>query len=472
MAKRPPLPPRAAAALSGASLLILAFAPAQYLGRQQDDLLYLLGAESLWTGRYALLTMVGEPPLANTAPGWPLLLSPVSLLFDAPAAFQAFSALVLAASPWAAWAWARRRLDENAALLVALLCASSPLALAQAGTLMPEPAYLLVFLAALAASESGRAARSGAWAALAVLVRPAGLSALPALTAAAAKKRGPKGAALALVPPLAAAAAWSAWSWARSGGVQEASELAVSYGGGASALAVALDNARFLAASLGGSFLPPAWADGRLAALLGVWLLLCAAAGLKKALEKDQADPAALALLGAALMHALWTWRYERYWIPLLPLALWAAANAWGRRAAACLGGLLALQLAFQTLPRLGRPSPWAEPELAGSYAWLRAAPEPGALASALPARDGWHAGRPCLPLPVAEDGAEFAASLKKAGARFVLRQDGLDLGLSADANAPVRRRLDRAFAQLEDPRRFRLRHEEPAERARIYEPL
>ena len=430
--------------------------------------MYLLAALVLPTGRYELMTAVGHPPLTSTAPGWPLLMAPLGFLSDAPGIFQAFAAIILAACPWAMWAWLKWRTDDKTALLAALLLASSPLALSQSGTLMPEASYLLVFLAALIASENGKHGLAGGLGALLVLIRPAGLSALPALAAHPEFKRRWAEAARALIPALMAAGLWSAWSMKRSGGVQEAGELALAYGGGASMspLHVMLANVRFFTASLGGSFLPPRYSDGTAAILLGTALLLAAGRGLRR---KPQ-DPASIALIGALAMHALWTWQYERYLIPLLPLLFWALIEGLGSAAPRVLAALLAAQLGFQTLPRLGRPSPWAEPELSRTYAWLKTRPEPGALASALPVRDGWYAGRPCLPFPDDADGAAFAAKLKGARARFILRQDGLDIGLSA--SAPLSRLLLRAYGQLDDAKRFRKIHEEPAERARVYEPL
>jgi hypothetical protein len=459
--------------LAAASLLVLAFAPAQYLGRQQDDLIYLLAAQALPTGRYELWTAVGHPPLTSTAPGWPLLLAPLSLFTDSPGAFQAFAALVLAACPWAIWYWLKRRTTETNALLVALLFAASPLALSQSGVLMPEPPYLLVLLAILIATERGRKTAAGWLGALLVLVRPAGLSAVPALIAEPAFAGRWKDAARAALPALAAAALWSAWSLRVSGEVQEASELALAYGGGGhSPLAIAFENAAFFCASFGGQFLPPRLADGPLAALLGLVLVAAAGFGAVLAVGKRKGDPAAWVLLGALGMHAFWTWRYERYLIPLLPFLLWALVESLGERAPRVLAALLAAQLGFQVLPRLGRPSPWGEPELSATYAWLRERSEPGALASAVPVRDGWHSRRPCVALPDEDSSAGFAKRLKEVRAAFIVRQDGLDFGLSEGKDAPVQKILDRAYGHLDDKRRFRLVHHEVGERARVYAPL
>jgi hypothetical protein len=170
-------------------------------------------------------------------------------------------------------------------------------------------------------------------------------------------------------------------------------------------------------------------------------------------------------------MHAVWGWQYERYFLPLLPLLVWAQAEGLGRAAKPVLAVLLALQLGAQVLPRLGRPSPWAEPELSRSYDWLAARPRPALLSSALPVRDGWLSGLPSLPLPDAPDAAAFAATLKKWRVDYVLSAPGQDYGLNAQPGAAVPRRLSRTLSYLDDPARFRLVHEEPAEHAKIYRP-
>jgi hypothetical protein len=456
------------AALSAASLLLLAFAPAQYFGRQQDEVLYLVAAKALASGRYCHLTVPGCPPLVSATPGWPLLLAPLAALTERPGLLQAFSALLGALVPWASWLWLRRRLPPAPALLAALLAGTSPLLLSQAGAPMSEVPYLLVSLAWLAAVEDGKAGRAGALWLLATQLRPAGLSLAGAL---ARWRRDGRGLARAALPALAGAALWALWSRAASGSVQEGAELAEAYAGRLGRLpAVALDNARELLGALGGSHLPPALGYSAPAAALGGALLLLALAGCAALLRRRREDPGAWALLGAVAMHAVWPWHYERYLIPLLPLLWRAAGEALGRRAAPVLGALLAAQLLFQAAPRLGRPSPWESPELAGAYAWLSAAPGTWTLASAAPLRDGWWTGRPAVPLPPAADAAAFASALKAARVRYVLRQDGLDLALSDAARAPAARGLAEAAARLEDASRYRLAAAFPAEQARVYE--
>ena len=171
-------------------------------------------------------------------------------------------------------------------------------------------------------------------------------------------------------------------------------------------------------------------------------------------------------------MLGAWGWQYERYMIPLLPLLLWAVAEGLGRAAKPALAALLVLQLLMQTVPRLGRPSPWAEPELAKTYAWLSSRPGPNLLVSGEPVRDGWHARMPNRSFPVVERDEDFAAELKRLRVTLILRVEGQNYGLEADPAALPRRQVERAYRRLEDKRFFRKLHDEPSERAAVYEPL
>ncbi len=468
------MPARSGLVLAACALLVLAFAPAQYFGRQQDDLLYYLGARALASGRYCLETSPGCPPLAMINPGWPLMLAPLALTTNRPAAYQALAALLLALAPLAAWAWLRSRFDETTALLGAALTASSPLLLGQAGVPMSEAPFLLVLTALVAAAQSGRAAAAGALGAALILLRTAGAAAFPAAVVPFLITRRPRKAAAAALPPLAAYGLWSAWSWSHTRGVDKISLLSETYHGGVliKAATMAAVNARYYAATWGACFLPARLADGPSALAVGAALAALAAAGLIRALRRRRDDPAAWALLGFVALHALWGWQYERYLLPLIPLLIWALAEGLGRAAKPALATLLALQLCAQTLPRLGRPSPYARPELERTYAWLAQRPRPALLASAENVRDGWYAGLPNVALPDAPDAEAFAAQLKRERVSYVLRQDALDVGLNADPGSSLRRGLERAYGSLDDTRLFRKVHEEPAERAEIYAPL
>lgn len=461
-------PPRSAAALAACALLVLAFAPAMYFGHQQDDVLYLIGARALAMGRYCLLTDPACPPLTMINPLWPALLAPLAPLTDKTGPFQAVSALVLAAVPLALWAWLRRRTSETNALLAAGLFASSPHVLAQSGAVMSEAPFTLALLAMLAAAEAGKALPAGLAAAALLLTRTAGVAALPAL-APFLKRRD----ARAFLPPLLGFGAWSLWSWRASGAVDKFSMFSHTYGENwlVKLLRVALSNTRFYATELGGCFVPPRFAASPLALILGLALFAAALRGLVLALRRRTDEPAALALAGTAAMLAVWGWQYDRYLLPLLPLLLWALTEGLGRRAERVLAALLVLQLGFQTLPRLGRPGPHAEPQLAETYSYLSALHAPQLLVSAEPVRDGWLAGLPSRPFPVTGTDEEFAAVLKTWRVTAVLRVEGQDYGLEADASAAPRRHLEEIYRRLENPKLFRKLHEVPAERATVYAP-
>lgn len=452
---------------------MLAFAPAQYFARQQDDVFFVVGARALTLGRYCLLTTPGCPAITLANPGWSVLLAPIALLTERPGPFQAFAALLLAAAPAALWAWLRRRVDETTALLAAALFASSPLVLSQSGSVMSETPYVLAQFALLAAAESGRAARAGAWAAALLSLRTAGLGVLPGALAPFFRARRPRDLARVLVPPAAVAALWAAWCLASTGTVDKFALLPATYAGRSwlKPFSVAAANARWYLGELGGCFTPPAYSEGTLAVLLGALLAAAAGLGLARALRRRADDPAAWALVGGVVLLLAWGWQYERYLLPLLPLLLWAAAEGFGRAAKPALAVLLALQLGVQTLPRLGRPSPWAEPELARTYEWLSARPRPALLASVENVRDGFRSGLPNVPLPDAPDAAAFAAALKAERVSYVLRVEGLDYGLEADPASDIRRAVNRAQGFIDDARLFRKIHEEPSEKAAVYEP-
>jgi hypothetical protein len=469
---RSAIPPRSALVLAACALLVLAFAPAQYFARQQDDALFLIGARALTSGRFCVLTSPGCPALISVDPGWSLLLTPLALFTDRPGPFQALSAFLLCLAPAALWFWLRRRTDETTALLGAALFASCPLVLEQSGTVMSETPYVLVLLAVLCASESGDAAWTGGLSAALLLLRTAGLGALPGLMIPFARRRRARDQAAAVIPPALAAAGWWAWCLGKTGAVGKFQLLPSTYGQVLmKPFTVAAANIPYYLRECGGCFLPPSLTSGTAALILGGALAIFAARGLFLLIRRRRDDPAAWSLIGSALLLMVWGWQYERYLLPLLPLLLLALSSGLGRAAKPALGILLALQLGAQTLPRLGKPSVWAEPELARTYAWLAARPRPALLVSAEPVRDGWLSGMPSAALPLAPSADEFATALKLGRADYVLRVEGLDYGLEADPDARLRRGLETAYRRLDDGRLFRKLHEEPAERAVIYAP-
>ncbi|MBI5630182.1 MAG: hypothetical protein HY921_04780 [Elusimicrobia bacterium] len=462
-------------ALGLASLLALVSAPAQYLGRQQDDLLYVIASHALSQGRYRLFTSPGLPPLTFVIPGLPLLLLPVTFLAGENfAAYQIISTLLMALSPWLFWLWLRRKKEPSAALLC-LVFASSPIVLSQAGTVMSEIPYLLLVFLLLAALD---APTGSGWAGGGLLlaltqIRPAGISLLPAAVARALAGGRWRQALRLLLAPLLGLGLWALWSWNRSGSVQELGEFGLSYGGRRwlDILQVSRENAGFYLSSWGSCYFPPAWGQGPAAMAAGLLLFGASLLGLKRILKKDPQEPAAWALVGALLMHAIWAWQYERYLITLLPFLLWALARALGPARAPVLAVMLAAQLGFHSIPRLFKPNLWAEPELSLTYSWIRAhGAESDILASPLYVRDGFYARRPSLPLPDSARIEEFHDLLKRHRARLVLWQEGLALGLARGQAGRIGQMLERARCNLENQRFFKLVYENSGERSRVYE--
>lgn len=461
------------AALAAVSLFMLCCAPAQYLGRQQDEFLYLQGARSLLEGRFELLTVPGHPPLYMINPGFPLLLAPLALAAgERWEYYQAFCALLLAAAPWLVWAWLRRRMSAPNALLAAALFGLSPVVLSQSGTVMSEGPYLLATLGLLFALEAKKPWGAAAFLLAATQMRTAALSLLPgAIARPLAQKRWAAALRVAL-PALAGLALWSLWSRRAAGSVQKLQELGVSYAGRAGRIPeVVFDNARYYLSSWGSGFLPRGLAEGMPALLLGCLLFALCLRGGRRLWKRDSAEPALWMLAGTAGLHAVWPWQYERYLIMPLPFLLWCLAEGLGRAATPALAALLAAQTLCQSTPFLGSRRAWSQPELSGTYEWLRTrTPAPAILASALYVRDGFYAARPALPLPDVSEPAEFFGVLKHWRVRYVLRQEGLDVGLSVRPTATIQSVLDRAGENLRREEYFRLVYENPSEHSLVYE--
>lgn len=479
------------AALALASLLILLCAPAQYLGRQQDDLLYLISSHALLKGSYRLFTSPGLPPLTMITPGFPALLLPVTLFGGENFAYaQIFCALLLAAAPWVLWLWLRRPSsptyfpmglrtaplphrrshDRLESLLICLLFASSPVVLSQAGTVMSEGPYLLVVLALLLVLDQGSGLKAGALLLLLTQLRPAGLSFLPAALLRPLGDRRWRAALWTAALPGIAMLAWSLWSYRVSGAVQEIQEFELSYLGHPwlHPIAVAADNARYYLSSWGSCYLPARWGSGPAALAAGALLAFLSLLGCARRLRQDPRDPAVWMLAGAALMHGVWAWQYERYLIPLLPWLLWTAALGLGKASRAALALLLLGQILFHP-PHRDKTS-WSLPELEQTYIWLKSHTAPSeALSSPLYVRDGFYASRPSLPLPDAPNPADFAGLLKKHRARWILWQENLEAGLSLPRTASIQLKLERAGRHLQNPDLFRLVYENPREKSRVY---
>ncbi len=459
--------------LSAASLAILASAPAQYLGRQQDDLIYFIAARALTLGHYYLLTSPLRIPLTMANPGLPAILAPLILLFGAnPGICQCFCAMLLAAIPWVLWLWLRRRQGDWNALFIALLFGLSPIVLSQAGTLMSEAPFFLftlLLLISLEKRESGM--RSGFLFFVVTQIGSSGLAFLPGALAPSWQEKNWKKLLWIAVPTLAGFALWSLWSWHAAGTLQKTQELALSYGSRFWILwpSVVRENARYYLSVWGSSYLPQSWAaEG--GAALGCALAVLALLGAAAILRRKSADPAVWMLAGFVLLHLIWPWRYDRYLLVPLPFLLDCVASALQRRwAALVLLALLAGQTAFQS-PRWIEGTDWSKVEMTQTYAWLRAHSQPrDVLSSAFYVRDGYYSRRPSLPLPGPASPQELAGDMQKYRIRFILWQSGLDLGLSLGKSAAVSNMLEGLSRDLNDKRLFRVIYKNSAEHSRVY---
>jgi hypothetical protein len=456
------------------SVFILRCAPAQYLGRQQDDLVYIIASHALSHGSYRFPTVPGHPPLTMMTPGFPAILLPLTLSFDEwMPAYQIFCALVAAATPWLYWLWLRRRIDDDAtSVLAAVTFGTSPILLSQSGSVMTETLYTALSFVLLFALERARAAGGSFLLLLMTQLRPAGLAAVPAALIRPLRERRWKDAAKMAAPAAAAMAFWFWWSSSVSSGMEKVVELKVFYSGqGLSQVAaVAQDNLKYYLSSWGASYLPEHLASGPPALILGGVLFFLSVVGLLMVLWRDWLDPAAWMLLGGLALHAIWSWHYERYLIPLLPLLLWTAIVALDEEPRIKLCALLIAQIAFQSHHWLSRTA-WSKIELAQTYGWLKAnTSSADILSSALYVRDGYYAARPSLPLPDSPRPEVFSQTLEKWRVKYVVWQDGLDIGLSLGRTSPNHRMLDRAGHFLkDDPGRYRLVYENRGEKARVY---
>ncbi|MDE1975938.1 MAG: hypothetical protein KGL04_04245 [Elusimicrobia bacterium] len=459
--------------LSAASLAILASAPAQYLGRQQDDLIYFIAARALTLGHYYLLTSPLRIPLTMANPGLPAILAPLILLFGAnPGVCQCFCALLLATTPWVLWLWLRRRHGHWIALFISLLFGLSPIVLSQAGTLMSEaPFFLFTLLLLLSLENKESGARSGFLLFAVTQIRSSGLAFLPGAASRSWQEGNWRKSLWITVPALAGFVLWSLWSWHAAGALQKTQELALSYAGRFWSLlpSVVWGNARYYLSAWGSSYMPQGWAPAGGPAL-GCVLAVLALRGAVVILHRRPTDPAVWMLAGFMALHLIWPWHYDRYLLVPLPFLLDCAASALKRRwIAPVLLALLAGQTAFQS-PRWMEGTSWSKVEMAQTYSWLRAhSHRQDVLSSAFYVRDGYYARRPSLPLPGPASPQELANDMKKYRIRFILWQSGLDLGLSLGKSAAVRGMLEGLSRDLNDKRLFRAIYKNPAEHSRIY---
>ncbi len=466
------------AALFAASIIILGSAPAQYLGRQQDDLMYALAAQSLAYGEgFRLITSPGLPWMNVVSPGLPILLFPLAYFFPGHfGLFELASALILSLCPWIFWLWLKKRkITFPADILLVLIFAVSPIILSQSGTVMSEGLFvfltLIFLLFAESASSSVRTWGEGFSLMAMVQTRLAGIFLIPAFIPRFFRERRWKELFWILALTLAPLSVWMYDSLHFSGQIQKVKEGLDFYGMGlGSILTVALNNALYYLTSLGSSFLPRALAGGNIGLLLGGILFGVCFSGMGGWFKRDWSDPAFWALCLTLGLHLFWPWHYDRYLMMPLPLILLAFYEGIPRLKLSALSALLALQAAFYLPQYLSAKNGFNQVELRESYAWLRTHTQPqDILSSALYVRDGFYSARPSVPLVSKPDAQALNHFFKAHQVRYVLWAGNLDLGLSDARSSPIHVTLQKIDGELKAPRFFKLVYENGREDSAIY---
>ena len=230
------------AAAVGVGVLALVTTSSAPVGAFWDDGVYLISAKSLATGGgYVFAHLPGAPAAVHFPPAWPALLSLVWRLNPSfpqnMAALKLVNPLLLAMAAALACLYGVRRLalPHWVAAAAVVICGAALPVLVFTNVLFSEPLFLVVLFATLLIGE--RAVESGGWrwavaagvsAALAVLVRTAGIALVPAIVVALLVAHRRRDAAIALVVAVAVLAPWQLWVASHEGSL--ALPLRGSYG--------------------------------------------------------------------------------------------------------------------------------------------------------------------------------------------------------------------------------------------------
>ena len=466
-----------AAVLLISSIIILGSAPAQYLGRQQDDLMYALAAQSLAYGQgFRLITSPGLPWMNVVSPGLPVFLFPIAYFFPGHfGLFELFCAFILSLCPWAFWLWLKKRKAAFPAdILLVLIFSSSPIILSQSGTVMSESLFVLMtllFLISMESLSSSVRTWAGGLSLMALIqTRLAGAFLIPAAFSRCLRERKGKEFLGILTLSLFPLAIWMYYSLRFSGQIQKVKEGLDFYGVGLPAVfTVFLKNAAYYSMSLGFSFLPlrtpPAAGE-----MVGGVLFFAVLWGLWIWIKKDLFDPAAWALISTLVLHLFWPWHYDRYLMMPLPLILLALHDGIKRLAVFVLPALLFAQMVFYLPHFLSFSGDIKQMELKESYAWLRAHTNPqDILSSAMYVRDGFYSARPSLPLALKPSAKSLNQFFENHQVRYVLWEGNLDLGLSVPGKSPINSTLQKIDQELQNSRFFKLVYENRRENSAIY---
>ena len=467
-----------AAVLLISSIIILGSAPAQYLGRQQDDLMYALAAQSLAYGQgFRLITSPGLPWMNVVSPGLPIFLFPIAYFFPGHfGLFELFCAFILSLCPWVFLLWLKKReVSFPSDILLVLIFSSSPIILSQSGTVMSESLFVLMTLLFLISMESASSpvrTWAGGLSLMAIIqTRLAGVFLFPAALSRCLRERKGKEFLGILTLSLFPLAIWMYYSLRFSGQIQKVKEGLDFYGSGLSSVfTVFLKNAAYYSMSLGFSFLPR-WTPPVAGKIVGAVLFFAALWGLRLWIKKDFFDPAAWALISTLVLHLFWPWHYDRYLMMPLPLILLAFYDGIKRSSVLVLAALLFAQMAFYLPQFLSFSGGHQDIELKESYAWLRDHTNPqDILSSAMYVRDGFYSARPSLPLALKPSAKSLNRFFKNHQVRYILWAGDLDLGLSDPEQSPINSTLEKIGRELHNSRFFKIVYENRREDSAIYQ--
>lgn len=443
----------------------------------QDDAKYLLLGRALRHFSYREAWVADHTIHAQYPPGFPAFLAVVGAVVDDRFAWLvAANIAVSVAALYLTWRLVRERWSDGLALCVLAALAFNPLIVGQAGVLMSESLFMLLSVSALVllAAEApgrGRLAAAGALAIAAALTRSAGIPILAAVAGLWLLQRRWKAAAAFLAASAVTVGGWLYWT------VRAASVNADSYVRGAAETFHRLETRgtgflSHLSSRIADTFavmvplalampgIPGTIVDNVLVTGLA---MLGLAAGLVVLWKKWRA--AALYLIGAFGLIALWPWTDTRFFVPLAPLlvpallaGLAALAGlrrpAWGLPAAALVALVIVASGVVTLTPQVRKAAgckhgSWppdascVEIDQASFFAATqyidRHLPADAIMVSAKPAPLYFYSHRPAVAWNLLFKGpdAGFVERARAAGAGWVL------LGsLSVAEPGPVLRRL------------------------------
>ncbi len=136
--------------LLGCSALLYAlFLGRFYVGYFNDDAVYVLASQSLLQGHYSHAPLLNNRPMTYFMPGFPLALVPWTALAAPSWEFlKGLSFIATLISTFLLWKLSKSWLAERERMGVALLWALNPVVIGFSGTVLAEPFFILLCLAA------------------------------------------------------------------------------------------------------------------------------------------------------------------------------------------------------------------------------------------------------------------------------------------------------------------------------------